>query len=66
MKQLLLSTRIKQRMKHCQRCGGTGTVYAHLHKEHPLHIACADCSDWRVVLRGVRQLEHQLRDRREK
>ena len=54
-----LSTRIKDRMVHCYKCKGKGWYKK---PEWPtLKLACSDCSDWKVALRGVLELEKTIR-----
>ena len=51
-----------RRMARCKVCHGKGYFYAKFPGKRRFKAACLDCADWVVVLKGVRQLEKQLRD----
>ena len=60
MRKTLLSTRIKKRLKRCLQCHGKGH---YKHKKYNIEVACNDCWDWLVVLRGVKELEEQIKEK---
>ena len=62
-RKLLLSTRIRRRLKRCKQCDGKGWYWFKSNYSKPEKMACmnSDCSDWVVVLKEVRKLERQLK-----
>ena len=60
-----LSTRIKKLMQHCPTCQGKG-IYSVLFRDERgrftphVDLACQDCYDWNVALKGVIKLEKQV------
>ena len=49
-----LSTRIKERMKHCGVCHGS---ISYKKAGYSFFVACPECTDWKVVLKGILELE---------
>ena len=56
---MLLSERIEERLKRCKRCGGTGSYRDA--EIGPEEWACLDCSDWLTTLKGVKELESEVK-----
>lgn len=58
----LLSTKIKFRIAHCPKCKGKGTyLFKAGYDSKGLRCGCGDCYDWKVALRGVLELEKEVR-----